>query len=40
MTCNGRVSLFPPFLLLDEGLVFFDGVLPLLQVFIGEQMLI
>ena len=40
MKCGGRVSLFPPFLLLDEGEVFFDGVLPLLQVFIGEQMLI
>jgi len=32
--------LFPPFLLLDEGEVFFDGALPLLQFFIGQQMLI
>ena len=32
--------LFPPLLLVDEGEVFLDGVLPLLQFFIGQQMLI
>ena len=32
--------LFPPLLLVDEGEVFSDGVLPLLQFFICEKMLI
>ena len=36
MKCGGCASLFPPFLLLDEGEVFFDGVLPLLQFIMGS----